>query len=333
MARRLPPSISSELRPAGPSPLRIGISSCLLGEAVRWDGGHKRDRFIADSLSRHVEFVPICPELEAGMGVPREAVRLIGSEAAPRMVGLRSGKDWTTAMRDYALSRVRRLRALNLCGYVLKKDSPSCGMERVRIHSGKGPPSRKGIGLFARELQIQMPLMPLEEEGRLQDVVLRENFIERVFAYRRLKDLLDSGCRRADLVAFHTAHRYLLLSHSPRSLGELDPLVAARAKAHARKRLGATYAAGFMQALRAPATVTRHHNVLRHAAGYLEETLDATEMRELQEVLEHYRSKRVPLGVPLMLLKRLVVRHRIEFLRKQIYLDPHPVELTLRNQV
>jgi uncharacterized protein YbbK (DUF523 family) len=191
--------------------LRIGISSCLLGEAVRWDGGHKRDRFIADRLSRHLECVPICPELEAGMGVPREALRLVGSEEAPRMVGVRSGKDWTVAMREYARTRVRQLEAMDLAGFVLKKDSPSCGMERVRVHSGKGSPSRRGVGLFARELVIHLPLLPVEEEGRLQDPVLRKNFIERIFAYRRLKDLLDSGCRRGDLVAFHAAHKYLLL--------------------------------------------------------------------------------------------------------------------------
>ena len=319
-----------------PSPgnpvVRLGISSCLLGEAVRWDGGHKRDRFIAEHLSRHVEYVPVCPELEVGMGVPREAVHLVGSEAAPRMVGIRSGKDWTAEMREYARCRVRQLEALDLSGYVLKKDSPSCGMQRVRVHSGKGPPSRKGGGLFARELRVRLPLLPVEEEGRLRDAVLRENFIERVFAYRRLKDLLNSGCRRANLVAFHTAHKYLLLSHSPARYQELGRLVAG-AKAHAGKRLGALYGERFMQALRSPATVARHFNVLQHAAGYFKDILHADDKEELQRVLDDYRRRLVPLLVPLTLLKHHVEGQRIEYLQNQIYFHPHPVELMLRNHL
>jgi len=312
--------------------LRLGISSCLLGEEVRWDGGHKRDRFIAEHLSRHVEYVPVCPELEVGMGVPREAVRLVGDSAVPRMVGIHTGKDWTAGMREYARSRVRQLEALDLSGYVLKKDSPSCGMERVRVHSGKGRPSRKGVGLFARELQIRMPLLPVEEEGRLQDAGLRENFIERVFAYRRLKDLLDSGCRRRNLVLFHTAHKYLLLSHSPGSYQELGRLVAG-AKEHAGKRLGAIYGERFMEALRSPATVARHFKVLQHAAGYFRDILHAEDKQDLQRVLDDYRRHLVPLVVPLTLLKHHIERQRIEFLQNQIYFHWHPKELMLRNHL
>jgi uncharacterized protein YbgA (DUF1722 family) len=235
-------------------------------------------------------------------------------------------------MRQYARSRVRQLRVLDLSGYLLKKDSPSCGMERVRVYSGKGPPSRKGVGLFARELKIQMPLLPVEEEGRLQDPAVRENFIERVFAYRRLKDLLDSGCRRVDLGAFHRAHEYLLLSHSPGHYQELGRLLAA-AKSHAGKRLGRLYGEGFMEALRVPATRARHFKVLQHAAGYLKEVLDASEKRELQKVLDDYRRSLVPLIVPVTLLKHHVMRQRIEFIQNQVYLHPHPKELRLRNHL
>ena len=314
------------------SPLRVGVSSCLLGEEVRWDGHHKRNGFIADFLSRYVQVVSVCPELEVGMGVPREPVRLIGAAAAPPMVGVRSGKDWTSAMRRYASARIRRLKALDLSGYLLKENSPSCGMERVLVHSGKGPPSRKGVGLFGRELRIQMPLLPVEEEGRIQNAALRENFIERVFAYRRLKDLLDSRCRRGDLAAFHAVHEYLLLSHSPRHTRKLSRLVAA-AKSHAGKRLAEIYGEGFMEALRVPATLARHFSVLQHAAGCLKEVLDASEKLELEEVLGDYRRSLTPLIVPLTLLKHHAVRHRIEPLRNQIYLHPHPKELMLRNQV
>jgi len=312
--------------------LRVGISSCLLGEAVRWDGGHKRDYFIAELLSRYVDYFPVCPELEVGMGVPREAVHLVGAEAAPRMVGIRSGKDWTAAMREYALSRVRQLEALDLSGYVLKKDSPSCGMERVRVHFGKGRPSRKGVGLFARELQVRLPLLPVEEEGRLQDAVLRDNFIERVFAYRRLKDMLDSGCRRRNLLAFHTAHQYVLLSHSPGSYRALGRLVTG-AKARPGRRLGAIYGERFMHALRGPATVARHFKVLQHAAAYFKDILHAEDKQEMQEVLDDYRRHRIPLVVPLTLLRHHAERQRIETIQNQIYFHPHPEELSLRNHL
>jgi uncharacterized protein YbgA (DUF1722 family)/uncharacterized protein YbbK (DUF523 family) len=310
--------------------LRVGISSCLLGEEVRWDGGHKRNGFIADLLSRYVQVVPVCPELEVGMGVPREPVRLVGAAAGPRMVGVRSRKDWTAAMSHYARSRVRQLQEMDLSGYLLKKDSPSCGAEGVLVHSGKGAPSRKGVGLFARELKTQMPLLPVEEEGRLQIPALRENFIERVFAYRRLKDLLDSGCRRGDLAAFHTAHKYLLLSHSPRHTRKLGRLAAA-ASSRAGKRLGEIYGEGFMEALRVPATPARHFSVLQRAAGYLREVLEASEKRELREALEDYRRNRLPLIVPVTLLRHHVMRHRIEPVHNQIYFHPHPKELMLRN--
>ncbi|MCI0658426.1 MAG: DUF523 and DUF1722 domain-containing protein [Acidobacteria bacterium] len=329
MRRPLPPT-AQHPGPAKEFPLRVGISSCLLGEEVRWDGSHKRNGFIADLLSRYVQVVPVCPELEVGMGVPREPVRLVGAHAAPRMVGVRSGRDWTAAMRRYASARIRHLNGLDLSGYLLKKDSPSCGMERVLVHSGKGAPSRKGVGLFASELRLQMPLLPLEEEGRLEDPALRENFIERVFAYRRLRDLLDSPCRRGDLVAFHMAHEYLLLSHSPRHYQELGRLLAA-AKSHTGKRLGHLYGEGFMEALRFPATLARHFNVLQHAAGYLKEVLDASEKRHLQKVLDDYRRSLVPLIVPVTLLHHHVMRQRIEFMQNQIYLHPHPKELMLRN--
>ena len=312
--------------------IRVGISSCLLGEEVRWDGGHKKDPFLTDLLGAHFQWVAVCPELEVGMGVPREPVRLIGSEQAPRMVGLKSARDWTDAMLAFSRSRVGELEELDLCGFILKKDSPSCGMERVRVHSGKGAPSRKGTGLFARELMRGMPLLPVEEEGRLRDPVLRENFIERIFAFRRLKDLLGSGCRRADLVMFHTVHKFLLLSHSRRHYQELGRIVAG-AKAYGRKQLGEAYGARFMEALRIPATVKGHFNVLQHLAGHLKRILDAQDKREMAEVLDDYRRGLVPLIVPLTLLKHHVARQGVEYVRNQVYLNPHPRELMLRNHV
>jgi uncharacterized protein YbgA (DUF1722 family)/uncharacterized protein YbbK (DUF523 family) len=310
--------------------LRVGISSCLLGEAVRWDGGHKRDATINDLLGRFFEWVPVCPELEVGMGVPREPIHLVRAAGSERLVGVKSGKDWTTAMRQFARRRVARLEALDLCGYLLKKDSPSCGMERVRVHGARGTAARTGVGAFARELLALMPHLPVEEEGRLRDPALRENFIERVFAYRRLRTWMKEGCSRPGLVIFHTAHKLLILSHSPRHYQELGRLVAG-AKRYPPRRLGEMYAARFMAALRVHATVKRHFNVLQHIAGYLKDHLSAPEKRELEEVLEDYRKGWVPLIVPLTLIKHHVSTHEIEYIRAQIYLNPHPKELMLRN--
>jgi len=174
---------------------RIGISACLLGQKVRHDGGHKRDLFVTEILSRFVEWVPVCPELEAGMGVPRETVRLMGNPSNPRMVADRSGKDWSREMEVYSRKRLEKLSGMNLSGYILKKNSPSCGMERVKVYGKGGAPKLKGRGLFAQSLMTAFPLLPVEEEGRLNDLALRENFIARVFAYHRRQNLL-SGARK-----------------------------------------------------------------------------------------------------------------------------------------
>lgn len=228
---------------------RIGISSCLLGSEVRYDGGHKRDRYITDTLARFVDFVPVCPELEVGMGVPREPVRLMGPAPAPRMIGQKSGRDWTDAMQGYARRRVAELGKLDLMGYILKKDSPSCGMERVRIYGAAGMANRVGQGMFARVLAQTLPLLPLEEEGRLNDPVLRENFIERVFAYQRWFTFVRGRPSLESLIDFHTRHKLTILAHSEKHLRLLGRIVA-----HARARnLGEVideYGRVFMEGLR-----------------------------------------------------------------------------------
>ena len=315
--------------------LRLGISSCLLGERVRFDGGHKHDRFLTDQLGPYVEWVPVCPELEVGMGVPREAVRLEGDVAAPRMVGVRSRRDHTAGMRRFAAARVRQLAALDLTGYVLKKDSPSCGLERVRVYRATagagGMPARRGRGLFADALVAAFPLLPVEEEGRLNDPVLRESFIERIFAYRRWRTLAARPTRGA-LVAFHTAHKFQLLAHSPALYASLGRLVA-RPERRRAATLAAEYGAGFMGALAVHATRAKHVNVLQHVAGFCREHLDAADRRELAGVIEDYRRGFVPLVVPVTLLRHHVERHRIAYVLGQTYLAPHPKELMLRNHV
>lgn len=317
------------------TPIRIGISSCLLGEPVRWDGGHKRDRFVTDVLAPFVEFVPVCPELEVGMGVPRETVRLErGDGGALRMVGAKSGRDWAARMRRYAARRSRALRRLDLSGYVLKRDSPSCGLERVRVYPGpgRGTPERSGRGLFADALVAALPHLPVEEEGRLNDPVLRENWIERVFAWRRLRDLFAARWSVGALVAFHTAHKLQLMAHAPKAYAELGRLVG-EAKRVPRDALRERYEEAFMGALERKATRSRHVNVMQHMAGYFRERLDARERHELLALIEDYRAALVPLVVPLTLLRHHVDRFEVAYLQGQHYLAPHPKELMLRNHV
>jgi uncharacterized protein YbgA (DUF1722 family)/uncharacterized protein YbbK (DUF523 family) len=314
------------------SGIRIGISACLLGQEVRFDGGHKKDAFLADVLASHVEWVPVCPEVEVGMGTPRETLRLVRQNGRIRMLTTRSLVDYTDAMNAWARRRVEALAREDLDGYVLKKDSPSCGMERVKVYGTDGPGVRDGRGLFAEALMRRLPLLPVEEEGRLLDPRLRESFIERVFAYRRLKDLFASKWSIGTLVQFHTAHKMSLLSHSTTAYRELGRLVAEGAQL-SRSELRRRYEELFMTTLARPATTRRHTNVLSHMAGHLKDNLDAASRQELVAAIEEYRQGFVPLVVPLTLISHHVRVHAVEYLAGQVYLQPHPRELMLRNRV
>jgi uncharacterized protein YbgA (DUF1722 family)/uncharacterized protein YbbK (DUF523 family) len=313
-------------------PIRLGVSSCLLGQNVRYDGGHKRDRFVTDLLAQFVEWVPVCPEVEVGMGTPRPALRLVGQGEDVRMVEIASGRDHTRAMQRYAAKRVRALRGLELCGYVLKKDSPSCGMARVKVYSENGAPSKDGRGLFAAPLMESYPNLPVEDEGRLNDAQLRENFIERVFAYRRLRDLFRGRWTNGQLVAFHTAHKLQLMAHAMEPYRELGSLVASLKK-WPREDLRARYENGFMAALAHVATRTKNTNVLQHAAGHLKKTLGSASRMELADLIHDYRLGTVPLIVPVTLLRHHARHLEIAYLAGQTFLEPHPKELMLRNHV
>jgi uncharacterized protein YbgA (DUF1722 family)/uncharacterized protein YbbK (DUF523 family) len=314
------------------NPVRIGISRCLLGDGVRYDGGHKRDAFLADVLSPFVEWVPVCPEVEAGLGTPREAMRLVGHDEGPRLITIKHGTDHTQMMTRFSERRVRELDALDLSGYVFKKGSPSCGIERVRLYNEHGMPTRNGVGLFAQAFMERFPLIPVEEEGRLNDPVLRENFIERMFCYRRWRDLVDGRVTRGAIVSFHTAHKYLLLAHSQTHYQALGRLVAG-AKQHAPSDLAHRYGVLFMEALAVKATVRKHVNVLHHLVGYFTAQLPAGEQEELHGVIGDYHKGLTPLVVPLTLVRHYVRRFDIAYLQGQIYLNPHPKELMLRNHV
>ncbi len=313
-------------------PLRIGISTCLLGEPVRFDGGHKRDSFLVDTFGRFVEWVPVCPEVELGLGTPREALRLVRKDEVVRMVNTRSGRDITDEMRVWARARADQLAADRLVGYVLKKDSPSCGMERVKIYGGSGMAEKRGRGLFAEALMARFPDLPVEEEGRLSDPRLRENFVERVFAYRRVRALFESRWTVGGLVRFHTAHKMALLAHDRQAYDGLGRLVAG-AKGADRRTLADGYRALFMRALGAMATTRKHSNVLQHIAGHLKAQLDADARAELLAAIEDYRQGLLPLIVPITLIRHHVRRCGVEYLAGQVYLDPHPKELMLRNHV
>lgn len=310
----------------------IGISACLLGQMVRFDGGHKRDDFILNTVSRFVRFVPVCPEVDIGLGTPREAIRLVRSDAEPRLVGTKTGTDLTARMQRYARRRVRELAAVDLSGYILKKDSPSCGLHRVRVYDANNVPSKNGRGLFAVGLVERLPLLPVEEEGRLRDPRLRENFFERVFAYRRLRQLFGRRWSIGDLVRFHTAEKLLLLAHDPGIYRQLGKLVA-EAKLRTRKELAEEYQSLFMASLAKLATKGRHMNVLQHITGHFKKLLDREDRAEITGVVRDFRAGVVPLVVPVTLIRHHVRRHQLEYLSGQTYLEPHPKELMLRNHV
>ncbi len=314
------------------APIRLGISSCLLGNQVRFDGDHKRNHFATEVLGRFVEWVPVCPEIEAGMETPRPPMRLVRDAKGVRLLEIKSGRNHTGMLKTYSARRVRSLEALDLSGYVLKKDSPSCGMTRVKVYSQRGMARREGTGLYASALMDAFPNLPIEEEGRLEDSKLRENFIERLFAYERLRALFRARWSAGQVVTFHARHKLQLSAHSRAAYGELGRLVAAL-RDTVRADFRRQYERSFMAALEPIATPGRNADVLRHAAGHLEKHLDAASRGELAELIRGYRAGGVPLIVPITLIRHHARHHAVDYLNGQVYLDPHPSERMLRNHV
>jgi uncharacterized protein YbbK (DUF523 family)/uncharacterized protein YbgA (DUF1722 family) len=312
--------------------LRIGVSTCLLGEKVRYDGGHKRNDFLVDELGPYVEWVSVCPEVEAGMGIPRPTVRLVEVDGAVRMVAPSNGEDFTERMERFAGRRVNALEVGTLDGYVLKKDSPSCGMERVKLYGEHGAKSKDGVGLYAKALLAAAPHLPIEEEGRLSDPVLRENWVERLFARQRWRALVAGGRTRGRLVAFWTAHKLLARAHDEAGYQRLGKLVGS-AKKGGDRELYEHFERELFTTLAKRATNRKHTNVLQHAMGYLREHLDAGERAQLHSAIEDYHQGLLPLVVPITLLRFQIQKHAIEYLLGQLYFDPHPKELMLRNRV
>lgn len=320
---------SVTVRDAG---VRLGVSACLLGQEVRYDGGHKRDSFLTGTLARFVQFVPVCPEEEAGFGTPREPMRLERQASAIRLLTVRTRRDVTAQLRTATSLRIKDLAGLDLDGYILKKDSPSCGLARVKIYAPNGGAERTGRGLFASALVDALPDLPVEDEGRLQDPRLRENFIVRVFAHERLRTLLAGAPRAGAFVRFHTRHKLLLLAHSPAGYARLGRLVAGL-KGRVSQAAAGQYAAAFMTTLASMATPGRHTNVLQHMAGYFQQLIDQDSRHELAAAIDDYRAGIVPLIVPMTLVLHHARARQVGYLLDQVYLQPHPKELMLRNHV
>lgn len=310
--------------------IKLGVSSCLLGNHVRYDGGHKHDRYITDILGKFMDFIPVCPEVEAGFGIPREAMRLIGNPDNAHLFTQKTKIDHTDKMNTWIAQRLSELDKDDLDGFIFKSDSPSSGMERVKIYDEKGNPRRTGSGLFAKAFMERFPIIPVEEEGRLNDIGLRENFIVRIFAFRRWKDLISMNPGPAEFIDFHARHKYLLMAHNPAILKVMGRLISG-IKSQNRHEFITRYQNLFMEALRHKATVRKNVNVLQHMAGYFRKKMNSDDRKELQGIIENYGKELIPLIAPLTLILHYVRIYGENYLAGQYYLEPNPIELKLRN--
>lgn len=314
---------------------RIGVSSCLLGQPVRYDAGHKHDAWITDVLGRYFDFVAVCPEMEIGLGTPRETLRLEKTRGGVRLVAPASGSDHTETMNAWALERTARLARDSLCGYILKKDSPSCGLERVRLYvsgAARGV-TRDGRGLYAAALVARFPALPVEEEGRLHDARLRENFVSRVFAFGRWLEMQQEGPSRARLFQFHERHKYVLMAHGQAGARRLGHLLGSATRGFDVRRLAGVYLEEFTAVMQRVPTTKTHANVLQHLMGYFTDNIDAGDRAELATTIDEYRRGHLPLIVPVTLVRHHVRRLQVPYLLDQVYLSPHPDEMMLLNHV
>jgi uncharacterized protein YbgA (DUF1722 family)/uncharacterized protein YbbK (DUF523 family) len=317
------------------APIRVGVSSCLLGERVRWDGDENRDAYIVETLGRVFDLVPICPEVGIGLGVPRPPIHLVQRPDGLHAIGVDDpGLDVTSRLSTYARENIAEHP--DVCGYIFKSGSPSCGIERVKVHTTPGaPPERIGVGIYAATWMAARPELPVEDEGRLADAELRDNFIERVFTLARWQALQRLGVTRGRLVAFHTAHKLSVMAHGAAPYRDLGRLVA-RMDEQPTAQIAARYGAELMAALRRPATRKLHANVLTHLAGYLKRDLDRGDKAELVQAIADYRLghvQHVQRVVPMTLLRHHFRRHPDPYVAAQLYLFPSPAEQSLRQMI
>lgn len=312
------------------TPIKIGISSCLLGNKVRYDGGHSHDRFLTQTLGLFANYVPVCPEVECGMSTPREAVRLVGPPENPRLLTQKTAVDKTDQMKTWIKVRLKELAKEDLCGFIFKSKSPSSGLYRIRVYGDDNKVRKNGTGIFAKAFTKAFPRIPVEEAGRLQDPKLRENFIEKIFSLQRWRKLRDNHMTLGGLVAFHTQNKLLILSHNQDIYRKMGKLVA-QGKNEVFSHLIDNYEELLLKALCLPTTLKKNINVLQHIMGYFKKNLNHDEKQELLSVFEQYRSGYVPLIVPITLIKHYVRKYNQPWLKIQTYLNLHPFELKLRN--
>ncbi len=312
---------------------KIGISACLLGENVRFNGGHKQSQLCSEVLAEYFDFVPLCPEVAIGLGIPRETIRLVGDAAAPQAVGsVHRELNVTAPLGEYGEKMAAE--HTDLSGYIFMQKSPSCGLERVKVYRENGAPvDGGGRGIYAQAFCARHPNLPVEEDGRLNDPVLRENFLTRVFVYASWQQLLGEGLSRHRLLAFHARYKYLLMAHSPAHYKSLGNLLGGMAKGEDLDALGSGYFSALMSGLKKCATRGTHTNVLQHISGYLKQAISADDKQEMQTVIGQYRQGIVPLVVPLTLLKHHFRLHPDRYIAQQAYLQPHPENLSLRNAI
>ena len=314
------------------TPIKIGISSCLLGNNVRYDGGNRLDGFLKDTLGMFVEYVPVCPEAECGLGIPRAPMRLEGNIGDPGLIVIETGKNITKKMKQWATMRVREIKKEDLCGFILKSRSPSCGIELVKVFEEKGIPALKGTGLFAKQFINTFPLIPVEDEGRLHDPELRKNFLDRIFTLRRWRDTTKGKRTPGKLVKFHSENKLLFFAHSEKHY-RLMGKIAAGAGKNKIEEVYRAYEEAMFEALKLRTTPDKHTNVLMHMMGYFKKVLSADEKKELLEKINEYKNGFIPLIVPVTLINHYVRKFDEQYLKNQTYLNPHPIELKLRNHV
>ena len=308
---------------------RIGISACLLGEKVRYNGQHQHDRFLTETLGKYVDYVPVCPEVECGLPIPRPAMRLVGDPDSPRLMTSATGVDLTDKMMKWVPGRLKELENADLDGFIFKARSPSSGMERVKVYNGRGGMAGRAPGMFAKAFMEDFPLLPVEDDGRLHDPNLRENFIERIFTLTRYREAIRTGSPARGLVAFHSQNKLLIMSHSPSLTTEMGRIVAGAGKSG--KAAYSQYEELLLRAIKLNATIPKHVNVLEHIMGYFKKILTSEEKRELLEIISSFRQTHVPLIVPVTILSHYSRKYEIKYLTEQYYLHPHPLELKLRN--
>lgn len=310
--------------------ISIGISSCLLGHKVRFDSGHKQNSYINNTLSEYFDFVPFCPEIDIGLGIPREAIRLVLIDEKVHCVGSKTADlDVTQQLKDSAKQQFQWQK--NLSGYILKKDSPSCGMERVRLYKGNMP-DRIGVGIYAQVLMERFPNLPVEEEGRLGDAVLRENFIQRVFIYARWQKMVAQPFSMQALTQFHAQHKYIYMSHNQNLAKDLGRWLADAHKLESDEVLD-YYLSNMMAMLKTRASRKNHVNTLQHLQGYLKNFISSDDKAELVEIITQYNDGLLPLIVPITLLRHHFRRFPNEYIMDSYYMKPHPKELMLLNSL